>query len=296
MYPLKRLLNGSPVGVLLLFVFIVGCGNSPGHTTMSAAQPTGSVPDLPKTTATQEIDPTLKSEEYIRLGLPAPGTVWSSADMMQANKVLASLTQERAEQLPRYKSPRSGEMFARLTSTESLPSFKDRQIPLQTRLLQAVDYGDGLKEIQKKYAFAFLNHKVRDADMVELTGAFLRYLVVELDVLDEFILTLDKDDPKYPVRMRGLAQVKLGVYQIVTGLVVTLTERDHYGSAELVRLLSYMQETLPAITPRMEASARTETVARLQQLQDDPNTKDLQPGLRELFEKVKDAVEKKKAP
>ena len=150
MHAKNRLFSRSAVGCLILFVFTAGCGNRPGPTTSALGEPSGTVPDFPKSTSTQEFDPTLKSEDYIRLGLPAPGTVWSSADMMQANKVLAAFTLEKAEQLPRYKSPRSGEVFARLTSTESLPSFKDRQVPLQTRLLQAVDYGDGLKEIQKK--------------------------------------------------------------------------------------------------------------------------------------------------
>jgi hypothetical protein len=82
-------------------------------------------------------------EEYVHLGLPGPDHVWSSADMLRANEVLGLFTREKAAQLPRHKSSRSGDVFARLTSTEALPSFRKRDAPLQARLLQAADYGGG---------------------------------------------------------------------------------------------------------------------------------------------------------
>ena len=118
-----------------------------------------------------------------------------------------------------------------------------------------------------------------------MTGAFLRFLVVELELVDEFAPTLDKEDPTYAVRMQGLEQMKLGLAQMVTGLLVTLTERDRYRSSELVRLLGYMQETLPVIAPHLPAATRAGTVVRLQQMQEGSLSR---PGLRSCLGRLCD--------
>lgn len=283
----RRVLNLSAVSSLML-VLTPGCGNQTSDTI--------AVPDQSSGGVRKETDHSLTPKEYIRLGFPAPDKVWTSADMLEANKVLASFTNDKAVQLPRYNSPRSGEVFGRLTSLETLPSFRIRDVPIKTRLMQATDYGDGLKEIWKKYNAAFSNQKVGDAEVVELTGAFLRFLVVELRLVDEFALTLDKNDPKYAVRMRALDNLKVSLAQIVTGLLIMLTERDQYSSTELVRLLDYMQETVPSIAPRLSPDVAKDTVARLQQMEKDQRLKDLQPGLRELLAKVQNALAKRMTP
>jgi hypothetical protein len=243
-----------------------------------------------------DTDQSLKTEGYILLGFPAPDRVWSGADMIQANKVLASFSQDKTEQLPKYKSPRSGEVFARLTSTESLPSFRNRGLPLQTRLALVLDYADGLKEIMKRYTLAFLNNKVRNADVVELCGAFLRVQVVQLDLVDAFVSTLDKEDPKYDIRMEGMEQMKFGLTQVTTGMLMTLSERHRYRSSDLIRLVGYMQETWPMISCHLPPAARANLLTRLQQMQDDSTLQDLQPGLRQLYDKVRDAINKRKSP
>jgi hypothetical protein len=294
---LRQCSDATFVGLLMLTVIATwGCGNPSGQTTPSPSKSPEPSGEVNQASPQRESDQSLKTEEYVRLGLPAPHKVWSGADMIKANNLLASIARENSARLPSYQSPRSGAVFARLTSTESLPSFTNRDVPVQTRLGQALDYCDGLKEILKTYTAAFLSKEVTDAEVVELTGAFLRCLVVELDLVDEFVLTLDKSDPKYVIRMQGLETMKLGLAQIVSGLLVTLTERDRYRDSELVRLVAYMQETLPAVAQRMSPAARTETVARLQQMQEDPKMKHLQPGLRELLGKVQNVVEKRKVP
>jgi hypothetical protein len=96
--------------------------------------------------------------------------------------------------------------------------------------------------------------------------------------------------------MQGLDQMKRGLASVVAGGLKTLTERESYRASELVRLVGYMQETLPQIVLRLPDGSRKETLFRLDNLQDDPALKDIQPGLRELRSKVKAAVEKASIP
>jgi hypothetical protein len=238
----------------------------------------------------------LTAEEYLRLGLPAHDREWSGDDMAKAEKVLTLLTQKGYRQLPRYKSERSGEMFARLTSSQNLRLFKNRTLPLDARFPQALRYYQASNQVSKLYLSGFLKKDVRDSELVEIMGSMFRSTVVIFDLVDEFLPTIKKDDPTYQVRMQGLDRMKGGLASIVAGGLLTLTEKEFYRRSELVRLVAYMQETFPRIVPRLPPGSRTETLLRLEKMQKDPALKDLQPGLRELYSKVKASVKKGSNP
>ena len=284
-----------PAALLLLTLAVWGCGNPSTQPSKSEDQSAGikvTEPADPKAPSDESLTP----EEYIRLGLPAHDRDWSADDMVRAEKVLASLAQKGYRHLPRYKSERSGEMFARLTSPENLDLFRNRSLPLEGRFPQALAYLQASNQINKLYLSAFQKKDVRDSEFVELVGALYRLTVVMLDLLDEFVPTIKKDDPTYQVRMQGLELVKRGLSNIVAGGLQMLTERDSYRGSELARLVGYMRETFPLIVPRLPPGSRTETMVRLEKMQEDPAMKDLQPGLRELRLKVKGSLEKGKAP
>jgi hypothetical protein len=272
-----------------------GCSDSSTPPSTPADQPNapkGGSPADPKAPS----DESLTAEEYLRLGLPAQDRDWSGDDMVKAEKILASLAQKGYGQLPRYKSERSGEVFARLTSPQNLDLFKDRTLPFEARFPQALSYYQASNQVLKLYLAGFLKKGVRDSELVELLGAQCRSTVVILELVDELLPTIKKDDPKYQVRMQGLDQMRRGLASFVAGGLRTLTERESYRVGELVRLLGYMQETFPLIVPQLPPGARTETLSRLEKMQDDPALKDLQPGLGELRSKVKAAMEKETAP
>lgn len=241
-------------------------------------------------------DESLTSEEYLRLGLPAQDRDWSGDDMVKAERILASLSEKGYRQLPRYRSERSGEMFARLTSAQNLDLFQNRSLPLDARFPQALNYFQASNQVFKLYLVGFLKKDVRDSELVELMGSQFRSTAAILELVDEFWPTIKPDDPKYQVRMQGLDQMKRGLASVVAGGLQTLTERENYRGGELVRLVGYMQETFPLILPRLPPGARTESLLRLEKMQEDPALRDLQPGLRELLSKVKASVEKGAAP
>ena len=169
-------------------------------------------------------------------------------------------------------------------------------MPLDARLSQAIDYTRAINQVFKLYMSAFLKNFVRDSELIELTGAQLRLTVVVLELVDEFVPTLKKDDPEYQVRMQGLEQIKQGLAIVVAGVLQTLTVRDSNRGNELARLVGYMQETLPQIVPRLPPGSRAETLIRLEKLQEDPALKDLKSGLGVLLLKVKASLEKGRDP
>jgi len=206
--------------------------------------------------------------------------------MAKVGEVLSVLAQKGYQRLPRYKSERSGAVFARLTSSENFNLFRNRTLPLDGRLPQMLDYIQASNRVLKLYLAGFLKKEIRDCEMVELLGATLGATVVLLELFDEFVPTIKKDDPSYKVRMEGIETMRRGLASMVTGTIESLTEADHYRASERVRLLGFMQETVPQIFQHLPPATRTEVLLRLEAMQSDPALKELQPGLGKLHSKL----------
>jgi hypothetical protein len=279
----------------LLVVADCGCGKPSTQSSKTSDRQAGSNAGAPADAAAPR-DDSFTTEEYVHLGLPAPDKAWSADDMAKAAEVLGAIAQQGYQHLPRYKSKRSGEMFARLTSPQNLDFFKNRSLPLGSRMPPLLDFGQANTHIFKLYLPGFVNKEIRDTEIVELWGAQLRSTTMMLELLDEFLPTITKDDPKYQVRMRGLDRVKRGLAEVVAGGLQTLTERATYRTRELVKLIGFEEVSFPLIVPRLLPADRTATLAQLDKLQNDTTLIDLQPSLGVLRLKVKDAVEQAEAP
>ena len=273
--------------VCICFTFITvsslvlgGCSRKPA-----------SIPRVTPAATVAIADESLTSDEYIRHGLPAPDREWSGNDMQQAEKVLTVLVQAGNRNLPRFQSERSGEVFSRLTSARNLGMLRDRSLPLGIRFPQGLAYFQSGNQIFKLYVAARLTNEVSDSELVEFAGAILRVTVVMLDLVDEFLPTIKKEDPTYQVRMDGVKTMKLGLAGIVAGGLQTLTDIERDRDSELLRLVDYMQETFPLIVPRLPPGSRTETMLRLEKMQQDPALQNIHPALKVLQGKVQDALE-----
>jgi hypothetical protein len=286
-------MRGALTCSLLLLLLSTGCGTRPAPTA-AVEQPSGP-PVTGRVTPPVPADKSLTPEEYIRLGMPAHDRVWLGPDMAQAEKVLAPLAVSEAR-LPRYQSDRSGAVFSRMTAAQNLKGLQDRAVPISTRLPLALIYFQSINQIFKHYSRAFDKGEVRDSDVVELMGAMLKTTVVLLDLIDEFFATLDKDDPTYPVRMRAQDGIRVGLGGVVIGSLITLTERDSYRTSELVRLVGYMEETLPQLVTRLPPGSRAEVIMKLKSMQTNPSLADLQPGLARVHANVMSAIDANTPP
>ncbi len=222
----------------LLTVVDCGCGKPSTQSSKISDRQAGSNAGAP-TGAVDASDESFTTAEYLRLGLPAPDKAWSADDMAKAAEILDAVAQQGSQHLPRYKSRRSGEVFARLTSPQNLDFFKDRSLPLGSRIPPSFGFGEASNRIFKLYIAGFVKKEVRDTEIVELWGAQLRSTTMMLVLLDEFLPTIKKNDPKYQVRMQGLDRMKRGLAEVVSGGLQTLTERATFRTSELVKLIGF---------------------------------------------------------
>jgi hypothetical protein len=276
----------SLIGVAML---LNGCDRD--HSVSTAAPPATTAPVSPARKSPEPVaDHSLPASEYISLGMPSYDREWIGQDMAVAAAKLQALAAQSPGQLPRFGSKRSGPMFARIVARDNLKFFRSRSLPLASRFPQSLDYFQSLNAILKVYLSAREANQVTGEDMIELVGAQLRAVQVELELVDEFVPTLSKDDPKYPVRMAGLDQMRRGLAQMVSGVITTLTEKQAYDVGTRAKLVGYCRETFPSIVPKLSAPSQQEMLRRVDELVDDSSIRDLRPQLISLHDEVHAAI------
>ena len=224
--------------------------------------------------------------EYLELGFPDPGRIWSGTDLNRAAEILTSLSQEDFNKLPRYNSE-SGEIFARLIDRKNLNLSRNKSLPLEQRLSDLIAQMEATATMLQLYLTAQNRGINSTNEMVELMGSMLRISEVVLQVSDEALLSLDPSDPTYSSRMEGFEKVKSGITTIVAGGVTTLSENHIYQVPELKRMSLHLEQTLPQILPHLSEASRTETLVRLRSYNSDPKMQNLKPELTQLLSTVR---------
>jgi hypothetical protein len=235
-------------------------------------------------------DQSLPADDYIAMGLPSYDRPWTGQDMASAAVKLEPMATTSPEQLPRFQSDRSGRMFARIVARDNLEFYRSRDLPLGSRMQLSLDYMTALNGICKAYLSAFVSKKATEDDVMELMGACLRGAQAQTDLVDEFIPTLSKDDPRYSTRMAGLDQWRSGLASCVSGVLSTMTEDQGFSSNARSKLVAYSRETLPTLVPKLSPPSRAEAVRRLGELVDDPRIATFRPQVIALRDDVQNAV------
>lgn len=231
----------------------------------------------------------MRSGEYMQIGLPDPLQSWSLVEFRQATEVLEKLGKKKTQQLPRCESDLSGPVFARLTSDSNLDEFRKRDVPLNQRLEQLLEFGNCLQRVKSLYARARRLNFVSERDTVEMSAAYTRFLAVELELLDELLPTLDPAADDYLQKMLGLESIKLGLAQMLTDFVSSIDRRE-LSSAEQKRLIGYVLPHFPKLLRYTSGSMRQAVISRLKLLGKDPQYADLEPELGKLVTIARDRV------
>lgn len=239
-------------------------------------------------------DNSLSLHEYLDAGVPSPDREWQSQDLMTFLRSLRNLDREIASVLPRHNSEQSGLLFARLTSDENLNFHRNKSLPLQTRFVDALQYGEAFNQLFKHYMNAFSNKTVSDRDVVEMMGMTMQIQVVMSELVDEFVPTLNKRDPTYFTRMEGIDGMKKSWAAVYAGSLRTLTEHHVYRMSELKRFSRYVERTMPGIYPQLTDLSQREILLKLQKFETDAKMSELRPEISRLIETAESLRKRKR--
>ncbi|CAN5563908.1 hypothetical protein BH10PLA1_BH10PLA1_11470 [soil metagenome] len=258
-------------------VSVIGCDKTP-----PAPQAKKAMPDL-----------SLPAPAYVKQGLPEIDHPWSVDELETALTTIRKMGSINGQCLPRYQSPASGQVFARMISEENYASLADTAKPIDDRLPAAMNYLNTSGQILKLYFTAFRRDQVTPDEMIELVGSNLRACVMVLGRVDEFLPTLKTSDGRYQVRMNGLAKLKAGLAEVAGGAIMSLTERQSYPLAARQRLIVHLSENLPTIVAHLSDDAKAQVLRQLDVLADNASNADMQPALGKLRDDVTAAAAKK---
>ncbi len=245
---------------------------------------TDSAPKIETAKEPFNVDDSVGAAEYIRRGMPSPDRVWSSVDYQNAAEILEDVVD--ASELPRYRGRTSGVLFGRICDDENLASYRDKKADI----LRMADCQLCFKRILLVYVRGHVKTQEFGDELVEVMGITLKIAVIMAEKMDEFMATIPKDDPTYPTRRAGMSQMKFGMYQIVTGTLTTLTERESYRVASRLRLAGYLRVTLPDLLPYLTQENQGDVLTHLDQIAlKEPNA-----DLKAALEKVSNILQKTK--
>lgn len=273
---------------------LLGCQGRP--VSRLPEMPSGA-PPAPETLANGKVlstpdDHSLTADEYLKLGMPATDRAWGGKEMSRAATTLAAMAKDDAGKLPRYRSDRSGVLFARMTSLQNLEMYENKALSLDLRMSPALAYFGATNDLLQVYVSSFMKGVTGDSELMELIGSDLRTAVVLLGLVDEELPNIKPDDPGAAGRIAGLEKIRNGLATMAAGALTTLTEASSYRTSERTRLLRYLQETLPVIVAHLSPAAQSETQVRIEILARDQTLKSLQPGLTELALAVQGTVKR----
>jgi hypothetical protein len=233
----------------------------------------------------READRSLTTAEYIARGMPDPARTWSGQEYAEAAKVLTSLATTDAGLLPRYQSPKSGEVFARLTDKANLTLLRDRKRSFEERFKAVDGMIGGLSAIMKAYPRGYAAGIVDEN--YELLGFELRSFVATTDLIHEFYPTIPPEDPKRAVRIGGVARIRrataIGIYAASWTFKEPIARPS---AAQKLRVVGFLKETVPRLMHELPVEWQKKLTDRFKTIRDQETDKDLQAALDGLIKVI----------
>lgn len=236
-------------------------------------------------------DLSLSVDEYQKLGIPSIRRPWNSLDMTKAAKVLAEIAVDDPARLPRYNSPKSGKVFARMTSDDNLEQLRTSKIPAALRLPSGLQFMQASSSFGKSYATGLLKRKTGGDEAAELVGLNLRIAVAMSGLAEEIVMSLDKKDPSFTKRIGGMKEVQSGLSTILQSAILQASETKALNSGATRRLLAILDETLPTLIRAVPPAVRKETLAKLREMSEKPEFEKHKKLLDPILDKIEKAIE-----
>jgi hypothetical protein len=201
------------------------------------------------------------SNRYVEAGIPAASRVWNGVDYERAVQILS----EGKIALPRFADPQGAPLLRRITSTENFASYRNKDLPLQSRMEDYLKMYRGITSLLKLYyAEPAIGGVAPHQELAALLAFLLHGSALGIELTDEFLPTIPKDD-HYEIRLAGLKQMNSGLIGVFVGAEQTLAERKVFSAEDLSVILAAMESTLPRARKAFPEDVRVELRKKLEE-------------------------------
>lgn len=237
-----------------------------------------------------EEDRSLTVAEAEAMKFPPLDRPWMGKDYLAAAEILSRLNTLDGARLPRSGSARSGELFAKLTTTGHFASFNDPAVEVKKRVPEALEQFQTLGQLAKIYDSAAGRKLIGPTEGLELFGTQLHAARRVLMGLDEYVASLDEEkDKNIPFRKEGIDKLKEAVADMVATAIAVIGN-DKLPTEDRSRLIAAAQAALPEVISKLPDPTRQPMLLRLKFIATNTEAPELQAELRKLADEVSKAA------
>lgn len=233
-------------------------------------------------------DRSLTTDQYVIKGLPDPAQLWSAADYKRAHQILAALAKSDPRGLPRFGSPQSGKVFARLTAPENFDPIADKTVALEQRYARYTGYAPFLDIVRLYMKANDAKLGAFDSELLELYAQLLRLHLAGAHWGEDFLASIPANDPTRPQRLRAVAERRSAGAQLIRDPSLKAFSNPAFRKTELRRFAQTLQTIVPAFAVFCPAETRTAIATDLKELESAEEDADLRAAIHTL----RDAVDK----
>jgi hypothetical protein len=220
--------------------------------------------DTPDVTRPEKInvapDLSKAADAYVALGVPAPTQKWTIDQLEAAGNAIAKLSDDKALELPRYRSAKSGALFDHILAAQDLAALNDASAELFPKAATAYRAFLVYRQMMASYAGQTSGGRSFDAEVVELAGAALKMYAKYLSFAKPYAAGIPADAADREQKLAPLAEAKAQLAPTIKVIVDTykVEFQEQYRVDALTRLAGYLAESLPALMGELEAATQTE--------------------------------------
>jgi hypothetical protein len=201
--------------------------------------------------------PTL--EDYLNAGIAAPSRMWVGADYARAAQVFG----QGQIALPRYADDAGAKVMGRLVSLDNFHFYRLKSVPIESRFVDYVSLIQGLSSVLNTYVSKIREGERSLSELASLLAFTLHTSALGLDLADEFVPTIPKDN-NYAARMAGLKKMHSGIVTIFGGAESVLADDSGVSPADRTLVVNAMATTLPVLKQAFPPDFRIEIRKRLE--------------------------------
>jgi hypothetical protein len=230
-------------------------------------------------------DTSLANTVYVKRGVPAFDRIWTVGDLSKAVDKLAELDAGKTCVLPRYRSKKSGAVFARLCEITDSDNLTNKNLPLNLRVTEGIEWMLASSRLLGMYVARQKKQQVSDRDVVEITGAVVTLMARSARVVNE-IPKLEATDPNFAKKKAGREQFESGNTQTLAGVLQMLGETEAHALPARQRLLELCEEPFVVLFSNATPVGRKELAVKLREMVQDEKFATLQPVLGRLEARI----------
>jgi len=216
---------------VLLFASLLGCRRDAQESSKASAVSSERVVTSSASSAILPApDGSLTLEEYVEKGVPASDRAWAATTYKLAADALSKLAAKDVALLPRWKSPRSGPLFARMTNRENLDLNDLPTQPRSKRILTVADYLEAVSTLLKTYLNAHAKRPSLGHELAALQALAMNAMARMVRLMEEDIATEPASGPGRARVEKGRAKVVSGMAGMLTGNLDSFSELENYDA------------------------------------------------------------------